>query len=120
MTTSQQIARIIRNRQAQGFSPRAIAHQIEKELNKESKMNTIEITCRQASYSRYGKHFGYRTNTGHVISAIEIGGIIHHYEILVFDEFGESDNPILVSTVDEMIKRFSELVAEYTLEGTLA
>lgn len=32
MTTSQQIARIIRNRSAQGFSPKAIAHQIEKEL----------------------------------------------------------------------------------------
>ena len=32
MTTSQQIARIIRNRQAQGFSPLAIAYQIEKEL----------------------------------------------------------------------------------------
>ena len=32
MTTSQQIARIIRNRQAQGFSPLAIAYQVEKAL----------------------------------------------------------------------------------------
>ena len=75
----------------------------------------IEITCKQSSYSRYGKHFGYRTNTGHVISTIEIGTPIHHYEILVFDEFGESDNPIWVSTIDEMIRKFSALVSEYTL-----
>jgi hypothetical protein len=37
--TTNQISRIIRNRQAQGFSPRAIAHQLQIALEKEQIVN---------------------------------------------------------------------------------
>jgi hypothetical protein len=45
MLTNQQIARIIRNRQAQGFSPRAIANMISKEIEKELAMSKQHL-CR--------------------------------------------------------------------------
>jgi len=71
MTTSQ-IARIIRNRQAQGFSPRAVAYQVQLALKKEQAMNehlckdcqrpmeTIQqgqhtvVTCKRKECTLYG------------------------------------------------------------------
>lgn len=83
----------------------------------DTKETIIEITSSQSSYSFWGKHFGYRTNSNHVVSAIEITSPVHHYEILVFDNRGESGEPIWVSTIDEMIRKFSALVSEYTIEA---
>ncbi len=58
-----------------------------------------------------GVHFGFRTNTGRVVSAAVVG---NHIEILVFDECGHSGIPEWLFDVDEMIRRFSQVVAENT------
>ncbi len=56
MTTSQQIARIIRNRQAQGFSPRAIAYQIEKELAMSEQQHLCRDCHQEMESHQQGQH----------------------------------------------------------------
>lgn len=57
MTTSQQIARIIRNRSAQGFSPRAIAYQVEKALA----MSEMPHLCRDCHQEMEAHQQGQHT-----------------------------------------------------------
>lgn len=84
-------------------------------------MNTIEIVATQSiskpKPSWWIRHFAYRTNLNCDVSVIDDKG---GFEIIVFDDWNDTVKQVWVSTVDEMIKRFSELVANYTLEGALA
>lgn len=56
--------------------------------------------------------YKFRTNSNHEISVIEYQG---GYEIVVFDPHGDSNEPIWMATIDEMIQSFSALVAKHTV-----
>lgn len=74
----------------------------------------IEITStRSISKPSWGiKHFVYHTNSNHDVSVIDDNG---GFEIIVFDKWDHTEKQEWIPTVDEMIQRFSALVAEYTL-----